>query len=184
MYRVQIAYETAKSRHPFQTAQIARQVSVSGYMVRGKPISTIPISMFSFYYDCTVKLHSFNGKQFMEMVASGEMQRQQDAERKWEETASIAEKVARKAERTTAFLIATPPDSNREFSARLSLGSGADLPEEIRTQIRDAVEEGEQERVRFAALTPKQQQAELEEHLSELRKSPGFFAVGMRRKHG
>lgn len=49
-------------------------------------------------------------------------------------------------------------------------------PPEVEARYRESEEKSKAERARFAALSPEQQEAELNENLRELRKSPGFMA--------
>lgn len=188
MYETPIAYEQVKERYPDALTEIEQQIKASKAKYRGKPIADTPISLFRFEFYCSVSgtmsnnlKASYTGKEFMEKVKSGELQKelQKSADEKKLRDATMTrdEKMVERLSRLHGMTVrAKLTGSNRTFGAKID-----EIPEEVRKLVLERVEYDIAEGIRRANRTPEQQEQETQVILKELSKSSGFvgFRIGV-----
>ena len=153
-----LTYDEAFKRHPSEVERITLKLR------RGKSKARlIPAQELEWSYECCVRIE---GSGSLADVLSGAM-----SKRLKKEAQSIDALVEDEVRRTGTVL-------------KASLGRWGDSaavhnPPEVAIKVRERLEADAQEKARFNALTPEQQNAERNELLRQLSRSPGFMCVSI-----
>lgn len=160
---LEIAYKTAKKRYPKEVAEIIKKIK-SG---KSKHRNSSPELWAWGFSWCVMIEGGINGADFAKMIAGEKEFPKQEKEK------PIEAEVKDYARRATVHLAA------KIGKAEYGSPEAIKFPEEIEEMLRKDRKEQDAEKARFSALSPAEQDREMNEALRQLSRSPGFVAIGM-----
>jgi hypothetical protein len=158
----------ARERHPKELEQVRAEVARSGSKYKTKPVE-----QWQFFYSTHQEMRgSMMGDEFMRKLQSGELAREKDEKMRWEDTATLEDRIQRHTEGLHVSLSARLTPRGGGYGAPLN-----SIPPEIQAEIRESSQQEMVERARFNALTPAEREAEAQALIAQLRGSSGFAEI-------
>lgn len=160
---LEISYKAAKKRYPKEVAEIVKKVK-SG---KSKHRNSAPELWAWGFSWCVMIEGGINGLDLAKMIAGEKEFPEREKEK------PIEAEVKDYARRATVHLAA------KIGKAEWGSSDPVKFPEEIAEMLRKDRKEQDAEKARFNALSPEDQNREINDTLRELGRSPGFVAIGM-----
>lgn len=160
---LEISYKTAKKRYPKEVAEVIKKVKAG----KSKHRNSAPELWAWGFSWCVMIEGGINGLDLAKMIAGEKEFPKREKEK------PIEAEVKDYARRATVHLGAK--------IGKTEWGSPEPIkfPEEISEMLRKDRKEQDAEKARFNALSPEEQNREMNELLRQASRSPGFVAIGM-----